>query len=414
MRKKLVILFDEYPFEPGEYSFVRTELKKLMECFDVHIISVSPSTEQKMPLDERITLHHCIRKFGVREKIKALIGFLFSSYGVWECLEILKSGRNIAGRFYDVVAYFALAGQLCSYVEKNHTITGDELIYSYWFNASCLAFLMEKKRYPNLRVISRTHGYDLYNERNPHNRQPFREYMDETIDRLFFVADAGMEYYLAHWGRKEEVGNKYVVAPIGTVDNGYARKKLSHAHRTVFHMVSCSHVIPLKRVSLIIEGLNLITDMEVRWTHFGMGSHYEETVKYAKELLGDKENISYEMPGFVQVEEIMQYYARNCVDCFLTTSSTEGSPVSVQEAMSFGIPIIATAVGEIPNMIEGNGILLSENPQPEDVSGAIKRLYYMSDEEKEKMQERSREIWEQKYNAEENAEKFADVLMRIK
>lgn len=414
MKKKLILLLDGYPFEPGEYSFIRTELEKLVEHFAVCILSVSPSSEQKMITDKRISVYHCMRIFGIKEKLEAVVKFLFSRCGRGEIKRIIKSGENIFGRFYDSIAYFSMAVQLRKYVKKNHIADGGELIYSYWFNPSCLAFLMDKKSDPGRKVISRIHGYDLYNERNPHNRQPFREYMDETIDRLFFVADAGMEYYLAHWGRKEEVGNKYVVAPIGTVDNGYARKKLSHAHRTVFHMVSCSHVIPLKRVSLIIEGLNLITDMEVRWTHFGMGSHYEETVKYAKELLGDKENISYEMPGFVPVEEIMQYYARNCVDCFLTTSSTEGSPVSVQEAMSFGIPIIATAVGEIPNMIEGNGILLSENPQPEDVSGAIKRLYYMSDEEKEKMQERSRELWEQKYNAEENAEKFADVLMRVK
>lgn len=413
MRKKLVILFNEYPFEIGEYSFVRTELEKLVEYFEVHIISVSMSVEQKMPLDAQIMLHHCIRKFGVREKVKALIGFLFSRYGIVECARMIKSGQNIAGRFYDAVVYFALAGQLRSYVKKNHIITGDELIYSYWFDASCLAFLMEKKRYPNLRVISRIHGYDLYNERNPHNRQPFREYMDETIDRLFFVADAGLEYYLTHWGKKEDIGKKYLVAPIGTVDNGCAWKGLSHERREVFHLVSCSNVIPLKRVVLIIEGLARITDIEIRWTHFGIGSHYEETVKYAKEVLGDKKNISYEMPGFVPVEEIMRFYRENVVDCFLTTSSTEGSPVSVQEAMSFGIPIIATAVGEIPNMIDGNGILLSENPQPEDVSDAIDRLYHMSDEEKGKMHERSRKLWRQKYNAEENAEKFMAFLREI-
>lgn len=169
--------------------------------------------------------------------------------------------------------------------------------------------------------------------------------MDETIDRLFFVADAGLEYYLAHWGKREEVGKKYIVAPIGTADNGYVRREISGARRTAFHVVSCSHVIPLKRVPLIIEGLARITDMEICWTHFGTGSHYGETVKYAEELLGGLKNISYEMPGFVAVEEIMRFYAENCVDCFLTTSSTEGSPVSVQEAMSFGIPIIATEVG---------------------------------------------------------------------
>ncbi len=413
MKKKLIILLDEYPFEPGEYSFIRIELEKLLECFEVCIVSVSASTEQKMITDERISVYHCMRTFGIREKLETILKFFFSRCGHEEMRRIIKTREHIFARFYDSIAYFGMADQLRKYVKRNHIADGCALIYSYWFNPSCLAFLMDKKSDSDRKVISRIHGYDLYNERNPYNRQPFREYMDESIDRLFFVADAGLEYYLAHWGKKEEVGEKYIVAPIGTADNGYVWKKSFHMRGTAFHIVSCSHVIPLKRVTLIIEGLSQIVDIEIRWTHFGTGSRYEETVKYAEKLLGGRKNISYEMPGFVPVEEIMRFYAENCVDCFLTTSSTEGSPVSVQEAMSFGIPIIATAVGEIPNMIDGNGILLSEHPQSEEVSSAIIRLCQMSEEKTQKMHERSRTLWEQKYNAGENAEKFVRSLEEI-
>lgn len=413
LKKKLIILLDEYPFEPGEYSFIRTELEKLLECFEVCILSVSASTEQKMITDERITVYHCIRTFGIREKLETVVKFFFSGCGREEIGRIIKAKKNIFARFYDSAAYFGMADQLRKYVRKNHIADDGALIYSYWFNPSCLAFLMDRKSCPKRKVISRIHGYDLYNERNPQGRQPFREYMDEAVDQLFFVADAGLEYYLAHWGKREKVGKKYIVAPIGTEDRGYARKKMLYGRRAAFHIVSCSHVIPLKRVPLIIEGLARITDIEIQWTHFGTGSHYEETVKYAEELLGDRKNISYEMPGFVAVEEIMRFYEECCIDCFLTTSSTEGCPVSVQEAMSFGIPIIATAVGEIPGMIDGNGMLLSQTPKPQDISDAIKRLYGMSDEEKEEMHGRSRVLWEEKYNAAVNAEQFVRSLMEM-
>lgn len=413
MKKKLIILLDEYPFRTGEYPFIRTELEKLLECFDVSILSVSSAAEQKMTTDKRILVYHCMRNFGIWEKLEAVVKFLFFGCRHGEIKQIMKAGENISGRLYDSIAYFSMADQLRKYVKKNHIADDGALVYSYWFNPSCLAFLMDRKSYPNRKVVSRIHGYDLYNERNPHNRQPFREYMDGAVDRLFFVADAGLEYYLAHWGKREELGKKYIVAPIGTKDNGYAEAEAVRGQREAFHIVSCSHVIPLKRVPLIIEGLSRITDEEIRWTHFGTGSHYEETAKYAEELLGGKRNISYEMPGFVPIEEIMQFYERNCVDCFLTTSSTEGSPVSVQEAMSFGVPVIATAVGELPHMIDGNGILLPENPRPEDVCGAINRLYHMPDEETEKMRRKSRTLWEDKFNAAENAEKFVMSLMKI-
>lgn len=122
--------------------------------------------------------------------------------------------------------------------------------------------------------------------------------------------------------------------------------------------------------------------------------------------MSHKKNISYEMRGFVPVEEIMRFYDSHYVNCFLMTSSTEGCPVSVQEAMSYGIPIIATAVGEVPNMIEGSGILLSENPAPKEVQEAVSRLYAAPEREIMQMRARARSVWEEKYDAKRNAENF--------
>lgn len=413
MKRKLIILFDEYPFEPGEYSFIQTELEMLVAHFEVSIISLSPSAEQKMMTDKRISVYHCVRTFGTGEKLKAVFKFLASRHGRREIGRILKSGQSRLGRLYDAIVYFGSAEQLRSFVRKNRLLQGDELVYSYWFNANCLAFLMDKEKYPDMKVVSRIHGYDLYNERNPHSRQPFREYMDEGIDTLFFVADAGLQYYMERWGKAEDIGDKYRVARIGTTDGSFHEDQLLSTEKKQFCIVSCSDIIPLKRVDLLIEGLAQITDMEIEWIHFGAGSRYDEMRKYAEELLSHKGNISYEMPGFMPVEEIKRFYVEHFVDCFLTTSSTEGCPVSIQEAMSCGIPIIATAVGEVPNMIAGNGILLPENPSPEEIQEAVACLYSAADEEIKRMRERSRALWEMKYDAVENGEKFIKLLQSL-
>lgn len=413
MKKRLVILFDEYPFELDEYSFIKTELEFLVEHFDVVIVSSSASSEPKVTIDERITLYHCIKKYGLKEKIEALLTFLFSKCGHAEIKRIMKTGQRIGGRFYDSIVYLSCAAQLKKYMEKEHILKGDEVIYSYWFNANCLAALMEKEAYPKLKVVSRIHGYDLYNERNPYNRQPFRENMNELIDKIFFVGDTGEQYYFAHWGKPEDKKKKYVVAPIGTVNCREGDKSLSHKKTGAFHIVSCSNVIPLKRIHLIIEGLSRIADIDIKWTHFGSGDLMEEIAKKAQELLAGKNNISYQLAGFIPLEEIMRFYEENDIDCFITTSSTEGCPVSIQEAMSYGIPIIATAVGEIPNMIDGNGILLSENPLPEDVQTAIERLYHAEEAESLAMQEKSRALWERKYNATDNAKRFVEELEKL-
>ena len=62
-------------------------------------------------------------------------------------------------------------------------------------------------------------------------------------------------------------------------------------------------------------------------------------------------------------------------DIYITTSLSDGTPVSLLEAMSSGIPCIATRVGGIPEWIddEKNGLLISPG-SPEEVARALLRL----------------------------------------
>lgn len=66
-------------------------------------------------------------------------------------------------------------------------------------------------------------------------------------------------------------------------------------------------------------------------------------------------------------------------DIFMLPSYGEGLPMSILEAMAYGIPVISTFVGGIPELVEDNktGILI----HPGDLNGmyeAIKRLYTRS------------------------------------
>ncbi len=56
-------------------------------------------------------------------------------------------------------------------------------------------------------------------------------------------------------------------------------------------------------------------------------------------------------------------------DLYLSASHWEGMPLSILEAMSAGLPVIATAVGGVPEILEGNGILVAPR-QPESLACA--------------------------------------------
>ena len=59
--------------------------------------------------------------------------------------------------------------------------------------------------------------------------------------------------------------------------------------------------------------------------------------------------------GAIQNVEVYKYYNEHCADLFINVSSSEGLPVSIMEAISFGIPVIATDVGGTGEIVK-NGI----------------------------------------------------------
>jgi glycosyltransferase involved in cell wall biosynthesis len=68
-------------------------------------------------------------------------------------------------------------------------------------------------------------------------------------------------------------------------------------------------------------------------------------------------------------------------DLFALPSLWEGHPLSVMEAMAAGLPVVATRVGGIPELVDDgeNGILLASG-ETDEVTPAVRRMIARSDE----------------------------------
>lgn len=285
-------------------------------------------------------------------------------------------------------------------------------IYSYWAMEGALAAVLAKRQKPHLKAVCRAHAWDVYFERSHFGYLPFRNLIYSGLDAVFFISENARQYALAQLpGLLNRQRMLHARLGIRTSDS---QLNFSRTFRS-FRAVSCSYLIPIKRVERIIDALSLITNMEVEWTHFGDGPLLNELRAYAAQKLAHLPNIRWELKGRVANWEILRYYATHPVDAFLSVSRYDGIPVSIMEAMSFGIPAIATNVGGVAEIVVNgaNGFLLDDDPSPRDVASALRLLAVMADVDCLQMREAAHAMWGQFYNAEVNYNGFCETLCQL-
>lgn len=411
---KILLATDSFPYGRGEKSFILPELGRLTKEYDVTVISHADQRQitegfedRELPAGVRVITHPRPVLSGI-DKLNALFRFLTDRDGRREIREILRGRKHCMARLYQSLSFYAqtLADQ--RFLKKSNLFSDSRAViyYAFWYDYYCYSMIREKKRHPHVRIIARTHGRDLYHERVPGGRQPFRAQMEAGLNGIAFACAYGREYYEKCVRNKNFPADMLHVCRLGTEP---AACFMPGHEGGAWQLLSCSNVIPLKRIERIVEGLSLIEDLSINWTHLGDGEGLEDVKAYAREKLEGKENIRYIFMGYVG--DIDAYYRENQVDCFITVSTTEGGcPVSIQEAMSYGIPVIGTDVGGITEMIAGNGILLCADPDAAEVAAAIRKLCQMDKVAFGKMKERSLSLWREMFSAGECYQKIREVL----
>jgi len=166
-------------------------------------------------------------------------------------------------------------------------------------------------------------------------------------------------------------------------------------------------------VHLIIEALSKINDIPLKWVHFGDGPLSTELYDLAERILPP--NISWKFMGHIPNQELLQWYRENPVSVFINVSETEGIPVSIMEAMSFGIPVIATNVGGTGEIVREvfDGMLVSAEGSHTEVSEVLIRLSKLSSNELIKVTMTLKNSWTENCNAKMNYISFTDMLLNL-
>lgn len=414
--KKLILATESFPYGKSEFTFILPELERLRKRYEVIILSHADPKQQRagvfcaVPEDVRVL---CLGRpqLSVLDKLKAILLFLTDRDGQMEIREILENRSARRERLYQSLSFYAQALADQKKLRQSGVLSADEkmIYYSFWYSYFCYSMVRELRRYPNIHMVTRTHGIDLYHERIPGGRQPLRHVMERGLDSILFACAYGASYYESHVKAERTKRSLLQVCRLGIEQPG---RRMPLSEKEEKELLSCSNVIPLKRIRLIIDGLARIEDVKIHWTHIGDGIQLEQLRDYARQKLENKSNIRYTFAGFV--EDVRAYYDRHQVDCFITTSETEGGcPVSIQEAMSYGVPVIGTSVGGITEMIADNGILLSKDPAAAEVAEAVRKIVSQEEQELLKMKEASYQKWAAEFDADKSFERLDDILKKL-
>lgn len=418
--KNILLLTDGFPYRGGDGAFLETEFRHLHSHYQVFILASGSKNLQmaeSFPPDVPVTvyLNHKLRN------VTGAIGVMHLPIVAGECQRAEKYVAGVRNKltvnFYISKYYFlakTVSQQIEKIVESNHI----EVIYAFWGHWFALAAAMIADRFPDVKLIVRFHGYDLYHERSPIGYQPFRNYIADHAERLLFVGNAGKRYFVEHWGG--------VYAPISEVRYLGTKKypliyqseegEPKGSTASEYCIISCSNVNSIKRVDLIAEALSkLPTELSVTWIHVGDGPLTEQVQKKIKTYLSGRPSIRWKFTGKVDHDKITGVYEQYRPDLFITASSTEGLPVSIQEAFAMGIPAVGTAVGGIPELIHDGrtGFLCSSDPSPEELSEAIMKYVHLTAAEKEDMHRNCLEFWKEHCDAEVNAEEMVRLIAEL-
>ncbi len=408
MKKLLIVFANSFPYHISE-PFLANEHPLYKEYFD-KILMVTNGRRDEKPTreinDPAITL---LTDYTLSKDIKSIleaVPWMLTDKMFYKELKWLLSKRFSFRRLYDMTVVSLCANhrarQAYKWLIKN---PGYEIpvLYGTWlFIPAYAAVRLNGKLKNKAYSISRAHGFDIYRERHETGYIPFQKQLFDKLDEISTISDNGKEYLVKEYGSPQKVS----VNRLGATDRG---KTNPHADRKIFRIVSCSRVIPLKRLDRLADALKKIQSISVHWTHIGDGEDFEKLKSCTENL---PENITVSLLGRVSNNQVYEIYSEQPFHAFVNISETEGAPVSIMEAMSFNIPAVATAVGGTPELVDSgrNGILIDADFSDEQLIQAILNMAELSDEEYLNLRNNARKKFEDEYCAVNNYRAFLEYL----
>ena len=407
MSRPLVLLTTNHPFtyNGGETMFVGPELPALAAAFaSVQIVPLHDEGAQ-LPLPGGCTVD---RSLAARWRGRPLYwaaraagwpGFARELWRGWRMGGWVGAAR--------VWRWAAVAAATWDWMREALAASAPPLLYSYWRGGQTLAAARWRGEHAGTVAVTRVHRYELYDEAFDPPFQPWTS-VYRALDVVIAIAQHGADYLRARGVARIRIARLGVAA---------ATQRTQASSDGVWRLVSCSSLTSVKRVDrcamLVAEIARRHPERRVEWTHFGAGP---ERGGVEASLRSAPANLRSTLAGQVPNDVVLRHYRTHPVDVFMLLSESEGLPVSIQEALAHGIPVLASDVGGVGEAVDAagdNGALVQpEAPMPL-IADALERLLLASEPERAARRQAAWQRWALAFDAVRNHAQLAAALVAI-
>lgn len=411
MKTKIVMITNTFPYSPGE-EFLETEINYWAKRNDLEVV-IMPKNKTKiireLPssiiLDDTLNKNKHLNRNNLKSAIKILMSIIFYKEIFTNFIINFKKLKNTLISCRDFLFY---KKTLKEYIQKHNN--ENILFYSYWHTEVCYSLQSLKNDFKHIKVISRIHGFDLYQERRPYNYMPLKKQFLDNIDKIYTISEKAKNYLINTYNYDPKIVE---ISRLGVQDRNIVT---SCNIKEILHVVSCSYLYDIKCIDKIIDSLYVLSlsnpHINYKWTHIGDGKLYEKLYKKANEQFNNLTNINFKFQGHLENKDLYEFYKNNKLDVFINVSQSEGVPVSIMEAMSCHIPIVAPNIGGISDMITDgkNGFLLSNKCSINEIVNALSNIEIFKTK---KVKDHSYNIFLEKYEANKNYKLFIKNIYNI-
>jgi colanic acid/amylovoran biosynthesis glycosyltransferase len=408
---KIVILTNAYPYYPGE-QFIEDEIAFWADN-PVASVTLLPAVAagEPRPIPEGISVDLAMASGTRIGRFWFILLAMFSAMFRRELVHLWRSRKIGAYTTLRAMLHTSKVLEQAKRLERYAKANGEiDVAYCYWNEAQSYAALLAKARGSVRKVVSRAHGFDLYEMRRKHEYMPLKRQFIRAYDRIFSLAEEGRSYLEETYGAPSE---NIEISSLGVpLANMLSRPSPAGS----LHVVSVSFCVPVKRLDRIIDALSLFArqhdQIKTVWTHIGGGPLFDEIRELAGARLAGINNLSFEFLGDVPNHAVKTYYVDTPVDIFMNTSESEGMGVSIMEAMSAGVPALAPDVGGVSSLVSNEcGVLLSPCPSTQEIAAAIARIAH--EDGRDALRLNARKVIEARFDSVRNYTNFVSNVLAV-